>query len=96
MAAPTRVTAPHRPLRYVTVEAGRRVVPTELGITLIRGYQRIDAELCRPQVRAHVEHEVGGGLAGVAGHWLPSMAGGCCAGLRSQSNCLRLKLLWLG
>ena len=24
--------------RYVTVEAGRRVVPTNLGITLIKGY----------------------------------------------------------
>jgi DNA topoisomerase-3 len=32
------------------VSAGRRVVPTELGITLIKGYQRIDPELCRPQV----------------------------------------------
>jgi hypothetical protein len=32
------------------VAAGRRVVPTELGITLIRGYQLIDPELCRPQV----------------------------------------------
>jgi hypothetical protein len=32
------------------IEAGRRVVPTELGVTLISGYQRIDPELCRPQV----------------------------------------------
>ena len=37
---------------YVKIESGRRVVPTELGITLICGYQRIDPELCRPQVRA--------------------------------------------
>ena len=36
---------------YVRVEAGRRVVPTDLGVTLISGYQRIDPELCRPQVR---------------------------------------------
>jgi DNA topoisomerase len=35
---------------YLRVEAGRRVVPTDLGITLISGYQRIDPELCRPQV----------------------------------------------
>lgn len=37
---------------YVSIQAGRKVVPTELGITLIRGYQLIDPELCRPQVRA--------------------------------------------
>ncbi len=36
---------------YVSVQSGRRVVPTELGITLVRGYQLIDPELCRPQVR---------------------------------------------
>ena len=35
---------------YVRIEAGRKVVPTELGITLIKGYQAIDPELCRPQV----------------------------------------------
>lgn len=35
---------------YVTVQSGRRVVPTELGITLVKGYQLIDPELCRPQV----------------------------------------------
>lgn len=39
---------------YVTVQSGRRVVPTELGITLVRGYQLIDPELCRPQVRPPV------------------------------------------
>jgi DNA topoisomerase III len=38
---------------YVRIESGRRVVPTELGVTLISGYQRIDPELCRPQVRQH-------------------------------------------
>ena len=35
---------------YVSIQAGRRVVPTELGITLVRGYQLIDQELCLPQV----------------------------------------------
>ena len=34
---------------YVKVQAGRRVVPTELGITLIRGYQLIDPDLASPQ-----------------------------------------------
>lgn len=43
---------------YVTIESGRRVVPTELGITLVRGYQTIDAELCKPQVRAYVEKQI--------------------------------------
>ena len=35
---------------YVSIQGGRRVVPTELGITLVRGYQLIDPELCQPQV----------------------------------------------
>ncbi|GIL45930.1 hypothetical protein Vafri_3041 [Volvox africanus] len=43
---------------YVSIQSGRRVVPTELGITLIRGYQLIDPELCKPQVRAHVEQQI--------------------------------------
>lgn len=44
---------------YVQIQSGRRVVPTELGITLIKGYQLIDPELCRPHVRAHVEQQIG-------------------------------------
>ena len=43
---------------FVTIQSGRRVVPTELGITLIRGYQVIDPELCRPAVRAYVEKQI--------------------------------------
>lgn len=39
---------------YVSVQSGRRVVPTELGITLVRGYQLIDPELCRPQVHTFI------------------------------------------
>ena len=37
---------------YVSIQAGRRVVPTELGITLVKGYQLIDQELCLPQACA--------------------------------------------
>lgn len=40
---------------YVRVESGRRVVPTDLGVTLIRGYQLIDPELCRPQARRDLQ-----------------------------------------
>ena len=36
----------------MSIQAGRRVVPTELGITLVKGYQLIDQELCLPQVSA--------------------------------------------
>jgi DNA topoisomerase-3 len=43
---------------FVSIQSGRRVVPTELGITLIRGYQTIDPELCKPQVRAYVEKQI--------------------------------------
>lgn len=43
---------------FVRIETGRRAVPTELGITLVRGYQTIDNELCRPQVRAYVEKQL--------------------------------------
>lgn len=35
---------------YVQIQSGRRCVPTELGNTLVRGYQKIDPELCSPQV----------------------------------------------
>lgn len=38
--------------RHVQIQSGRRVVPTELGVTLIKGYQLIDPELCKPHVRA--------------------------------------------
>jgi hypothetical protein len=37
---------------HVQIQSGRRVVPTELGVTLIKGYQLIDPELCKPHVRA--------------------------------------------
>ncbi len=43
---------------YVSIQAGRKVVPTELGITLVRGYQLIDPELCRAQVQPVFIHMI--------------------------------------
>lgn len=43
---------------YVKVEAGRRLVPTVLGVSLIRGYQCIDADLCLPDIRGFIEHQI--------------------------------------
>lgn len=40
------------------VQAGRRLVPTALGITLIRGYQCIDQDLCLPDIRSFIEHQI--------------------------------------
>ncbi|XP_003738127.1 DNA topoisomerase 3-beta-1 [Galendromus occidentalis] len=43
---------------YVTVENGRRLKPTNLGIVLIHGYQAIDKDLCLPWMRAAVEKQL--------------------------------------
>ncbi|XP_010247445.1 PREDICTED: DNA topoisomerase 3-beta isoform X1 [Nelumbo nucifera] len=43
---------------YVQVHPGRRLVPTALGITLIRGYQCIDPDLCLPDIRSFIEHQI--------------------------------------
>ena len=40
---------------YVKITSERRLVPTQLGIVLIHGYQRIDPELVLPTTRANVE-----------------------------------------
>ena len=40
---------------YVALQAGRTLVPTELGVVLVHGYQRIDPDLVLPQVRAAIE-----------------------------------------
>ncbi|KAK9917893.1 hypothetical protein WJX75_009329 [Coccomyxa subellipsoidea] len=44
--------------RYVSIQSGRRLMPTELGVTLVRGYQLIDPDLCLPLVRSHVEKQI--------------------------------------
>ncbi|KAJ7297715.1 hypothetical protein O6H91_Y040400 [Diphasiastrum complanatum] len=43
---------------YAQVQAGRRLVPTTLGITLIRGYQSIDVDLCLPEIRQFIEQQI--------------------------------------
>ncbi|KAB1203333.1 DNA topoisomerase 3-beta-1 [Morella rubra] len=43
---------------YVQVHAGRKLVPTSLGITLIRGYQCIDPDLCLPDIRSFIEQQI--------------------------------------
>lgn len=42
---------------YVTLGPGRTLVPTEMGLTLVHGYLRIDPELVLPKVRASIEAE---------------------------------------
>lgn len=43
---------------YLQVQAGRKLVPTALGISLIRGYQLIDADLCLPDIRSFIEQQI--------------------------------------
>ncbi|CAL9040038.1 DNA topoisomerase 3-beta-like isoform X1 [Musa acuminata AAA Group] len=43
---------------YVQVNSGRRLVPTALGTTLIRGYQCIDPDLCLPDIRSFIEQQI--------------------------------------
>lgn len=40
------------------VQSGRKLVPTALGISLIRGYQCIDPDLCLPDIRSFIEHQI--------------------------------------
>ena len=40
------------------VQAGRKLVPTALGISLIRGYQCIDPDLCLPDIRSFIEQQI--------------------------------------
>lgn len=45
--------------RYVSVQSNRRyMVPSNLGIVLIHGYQKIDPELSLPTLRAQMEKKI--------------------------------------
>lgn len=50
------------------VQSGRRVVPTALGITLVRGYQYIDVDLCLPDIRSFIEQQITLIAKGLADH----------------------------
>ncbi|XP_028759686.1 DNA topoisomerase 3-beta [Neltuma alba] len=43
---------------YVQVQAGRKLIPTPLGVSLIRGYQSIDPDLCLPDIRSFIEQQI--------------------------------------
>jgi len=53
---------------YAHVAPGRRVVPTPLGISLVRGYQHIDPDLCLPDIRRYIEEQISMIAAGKVEH----------------------------
>ena len=53
---------------YVKLQSGRRVVPTDLGVTLVQGYHAIDPELALPTIRSHVEKQLNLIAEGKANH----------------------------
>jgi len=56
---PTHInTVEARKYCEIVARDGRRVIPTDLGITLCRAYASIDEELALPTVRAHIEKQL--------------------------------------
>ncbi|KAM7277602.1 hypothetical protein ACFE04_004736 [Oxalis oulophora] len=55
---------------YVQVQGGRKLVPTALGITLVRGYQCIDPDLSLPDIRSFIEQQITLVAKGQADHSL--------------------------
>lgn len=55
-------------LLKMQVQVGRKLVPTTLGITLIRGYQCIDPDICLPDIRSFIEHQITLVAKGQANH----------------------------
>ncbi|XP_068665941.1 DNA topoisomerase 3-beta [Aristolochia californica] len=43
---------------FVQVQAGRKLIPTNLGTTLYRGYQSIDPDLSLPDIRRFIEQQI--------------------------------------
>lgn len=43
---------------YVQIADGRRLIPTQLGIILVHGYQKIDNDLVLPTRRAEIENQL--------------------------------------
>ena len=43
---------------YVRVVSQRRLVPTQLGKALAKGYQQIDNDLVAPELRSNIEKKV--------------------------------------
>lgn len=52
---------------YVTLESGRRLIPSRLGLVLVQGYHRIDSSLVLPQVRSDIENQCNKIAKGFAG-----------------------------
>ena len=43
---------------YVKIGPSRKLIPTELGVSLVHGYNKIDPELAAPELRSNIEKSV--------------------------------------